>query len=63
MNPDVKIMVATGLDSPSGGETAVPAGCRAVLKKPYATSRLLQTMQVQVSVLTIDTSEACWWGP
>ena len=61
MNPDVKIVVATGLDSPSGGETAVPAGCRAGLKKPYATSRLLPTMQV--SVLTIDTSEACWWGP
>ena len=50
MNPDVKIVVATGLDSPSGGETAVPAGCRAVLKKPYATSRLLPTMQVHASV-------------
>ena len=44
MNPDVKIVVATGLDSPSRGQAAVPAGCRAALKKPYVTSLLLQTM-------------------
>ena len=44
LNPEVKIVVATGLDSPSRGQAAVPAGCRAALKKPYVTSLLLQTM-------------------
>ena len=46
LNPEVKIVVATGLDSPSRGQAAVPAGCRAALKKPYVTSRLLQTMHL-----------------
>jgi PAS domain S-box-containing protein len=44
MNPEVKIVVATGLDVPPGGGTALPADCRAVLKKPYGVDRLLQTL-------------------
>ena len=44
MNPNVKIMVATGLGSfPSSG-TPLPAGCLAVLKKPCDASLLLQTI-------------------
>ena len=46
MNPDVKIVVATGLDYHPGGGTAGPAGCRAVIKKPCETSLLLQTMDL-----------------
>ncbi|MEI8045348.1 MAG: ATP-binding protein, partial [Verrucomicrobiota bacterium] len=44
MNPGVKIMVATGVGSFPSGRTPVPAGCRAVLKKPCNASLLLQTI-------------------
>jgi hypothetical protein len=44
MNPELKIVVATGLDSFPGSVTPVPAGCCALLKKPCETGLLLQTM-------------------
>ena len=46
MNPEVKIVVATGLDSQPKGGLALPAGCRAVLKKPFEAGLLLQTVNL-----------------
>jgi len=46
MNPDLKIVVATGLDFPPEGGATVPAGCRAWLKKPCETGLLLQTVDL-----------------
>jgi len=46
MNPGVKIVVATGLDLQPGGGVAFPAGCHAVLKKPFDTGLLLRTVNL-----------------
>jgi len=44
MNPNVKIVVATGLVSLPDDGSAIPAGCRALLKKPCETGLFLQTV-------------------
>jgi len=44
INPKVKIVVATGLDSLPKGGFDIPVGCRALLKKPCETGLLLQTV-------------------
>ena len=46
LNPDLKIVVATGLNFLPKGGAAVPVGCRAWLKKPYGTALLLQTVDL-----------------
>ena len=44
LNPDLKIVIATGVHPFPGAGVARPVGCRAVLNKPYETGLLLQTV-------------------
>jgi PAS domain S-box-containing protein len=44
MNPQVKIVVVTGLEAPPASASGGPAGYRAVLKKPCPSGLLLQTV-------------------
>jgi len=44
INPEVKILIHTGVESSPAGQSLLPDGCLALLKKPADIDVLLQTV-------------------